>query len=299
MPRKLIETLRKHKNSARSVQQSVLITCFGMSEERRFIEDLTGMAGLTALAIEYRPYGHSNVDKLNEILSYYKRLFLSHKRLDSLTINMLCDNYHRGNDVFQLEPYELLPPIQELSLTSYAFAYSWRGLHINLDVRFLQRLTLDKCKRLDFLFHEFRIRNAQLIVLKIRYPVWREGSANRERQRAIFQRFLDTQGCLEVLELDSLGYSSSILSTLIHEGNGNDIQSIHLRDLDNQVRTSTRDFRSGRAPVFKSLCANDIRQFRLHCPGLELLSIDVAGDDFNDPVIAHVKDPSTPLILCI
>ena len=288
MPQKLSETLWTHKNRDAPIQQSILVTCFGLSEERRFIENLTRTANLGALSIEYRPYSGTKMEKLNEVLVYHRRLFLDHSRLYSLNIDMTCDNHHRGNDVFQLDPCEMLPSIRTLSLTSYAFEYSWRGLHVNTDVRSLQNLTLDKCKRLDFLFHEFRIRNAQLVALKIRYPIWREGGINRDRQFSIFQRFLDEQQCLETLELLSLGFSSSILSTLIYQGHGKKIHAIHLKDLDSQVRTSTRDVISIRAAVFKSLSANDIRQFRLHCPELRALSIDLAGADFSVVSMLHI-----------
>ena len=208
MPPKLLETLHTRASIGYTLNQDVRVTCFGLSEEHKFINALSERFELRSLTFEYRPYAHVNVDKLNEILSCCKTLLLGSPKLVSLSVEMACDNHHRGNDVLQLQPFEKLPSIQNLSLTSCAFTSSWRGLHVNLDVFFLQSLSLDKCRRIDILFHELRIRNAHLKALTVRLPIWRKGASNRERQRSIFKRFLDEQQYLEVLELDSLGASS-------------------------------------------------------------------------------------------
>ena len=215
MPPKLLEALRARANLGCAIKQDVRVTCFGLSEECKFIDALSERFELTSLTFDYRPYGHLSVDRVNDILSRCKRLFLGNTKLNSLNIDMICDNHHKANDVLQLEPFQVLPSVQDLSLTSYAFSSSWRGLQVNLDVPVLQTLSLHKCRRIDILFHELRIRNARLKALTVRLPIWRECLASRERQQGIFQRFLDEQECLELLELNSLGASSPKLPNLL------------------------------------------------------------------------------------
>ena len=281
MPRKLIDMLHSHKNAGK-LKQRILVTTFGMSEERSFIENLSHKAGINVLAIEYQPNPYTDSNKLTELLYYHRRLFLDHPKMDSLSIDMVSQPYGQNGDIFQMQPFERLPPINKLSLASYTFNSQGSGLHVNLQISALTSLTLDKCRRMDYLFHEFSLRNAALKELKICRPIWREGAPNREHQRAIFQHFLDRQNRLEVLELQSFGFSSSILSMLIHEeGRSAHIRSISLCDLDHQLRTSTRDHCWGRSAAFKSLCAEDIRQFRQRCPKLTDLQFDLAMDDFH------------------
>lgn len=283
MPGKLIDMLQSHQNAGK-LKQDVLVTIFGMNEERSFIEHLLQKSGIKTLAIEYRPHPHAHHNKLNELLYYHKRLFLDHPDVESLSIDMVSERYSQSRDVFQMQPFENLPRLKSLCLTSYAFEHQGSGLHVNVQASLLTRLTLDKCRRLDFLWHEFSLRNAALKELKIRRPIWREAPHHRERQRSIFQQFLDEQKHLEVLELVSFGFSSSILSALVHEGRSAQITSISLCDLDHQLRTATRDLQWGRAVAFKSLCAEDISQFRQRCPKLTDLHFDLAMDEFN-PVI--------------
>ena len=276
MPLCLLEQLQKQK---RVLHQAILVTCWGMNEDRRFISDLTKKAKVTSIAIEFRPRQNVDTNRLNEITVYYRRLFLDHPALLSLSIDMTHNAEHGVNDLIQMQPSEVLPPIKYLSLRAYRFEYAWQGLHVNLNVRFLQCLTLDSCRRLDFLFFELRIRNAKLKELRLHRPIWREGAPNRERQRSIFQRFLDEQISLEVLELESIGFSNSVLYRIIHGEHGPKLKAIKLMDLDHQLRTTTLDHTLGRITEFKSLSHEDIRDFRLRCPELTTLHFDLLGWD--------------------
>ncbi|KAL9102052.1 MAG: hypothetical protein Q9163_002760 [Psora crenata] len=251
-----------------------------MNEERRFIDDLSRKARLISLAIEYRPRRNVDVNRLNEITIHHRRLFLDHPYLATLAINMANNSEGGVNDIIQMQPVEVLPPISSLSLQAYRFEYASQGLHVNLNVRYLQRLTLDRCRRLDFLFYELRIRNAKLTELKLRQPIWREGAQSRGRQRFIFRSFLDQQVSLEVLELESIGFSRSVLHSLVHEGHLRALKALKLQDLDHELRTATSGITSGRAAEFKSLSHEDIHEFRLRCLELTTFHVDLAGWDF-------------------
>ncbi|KAL9128286.1 MAG: hypothetical protein Q9217_003017 [Psora testacea] len=293
MPSPLLDLLQKHQ---RVIHQETLVTCWGMNEDRRFISDLSMKANLKSLAIEYRPRRNVNLNRLNEITTHHRRLFLDHPALKSLSIDMSYNVEDGVHDITQMRHMEVLPPITFLSLKSYRFEYAWQGLHINLDVRFLQCLTLDSCRRLEFLFYELRIRKAKLMELRLYRPIWREGTLSRERQRSIFQRFLDEQTSLIVLELESIGFSNSILHRPIHGVHCSKLKSLKLQDLDHQLRTTTSGLTTGRAAEFKSLSHEDIREFRLYCPELTTLHVDLAGWDF-DPTSIAVKEISQYALL--
>ena len=262
-------------------RQAIQVTCWGLNEDRRFIDDLSRKAELTSLTIEYRPRRNININRLNEITIYHRRLFLDHPYLKSLSIDMTHNAEGSVNDIVQMQPEEILPPIKSLSLRAYRFERAWQGLHVNLNVRFLQTLTLDSCRRLDFLFDELRVRKARLKGLMLRRPIWREGASSRERQRSSFQCFLDEQVFLEVLELESIGFSYSILHKLVRGEHEQKLKALQFRDLDHQLRTTTSDLTLGRTVDFKSISQQDLFYFRLRCLELTSLQIDPAGWDFD------------------
>ena len=252
-----------------------------MNEEKIFVKGLSRKAQLTSLGIEFRPRPNVDANRLADITATHKQLLLDHPGLKSLSIDMTNNLHHNYVNIAQLQPTERMPPIQFLSLTACHFHFGWQGLPINLEICFLQRLHLNKCKRLDVLFYHLRIRNAKLRELRLRLPIWREGAQTRDRQRSIFQRFLDSQTHLQILELDSLGFSDGILGRRIRDEPGEHLKVLELRDLDHQLRSTTKDFTLGRAAAFKSLAADDVRNFRLYCPALDTLHFDLWAWDFD------------------
>ena len=150
---------------------------------------------------------------------------------------------------------------------------------MNVNCGCLKSLLLEHCRRLEFLFNQLQLRGANLKELRIRSPVWREDSSSRRHQREIFQEFLDSQKGLEILELKSLGFSSSILSTIVNEGDCAKLRVLELQDLDHQLRTTTRCPQVARLNAFKSVGADDIRMFWLRCPVLSKFQIDLTLRD--------------------
>lgn len=233
----------------------------------------------TTLKVVYRPYRYVKVEQLHDILSSQKQLLLRQSNLKHLEINMQNEYSRVHQDVYQLRPTELLPPIERLSLYGYTFRYAWIGLHMNVNCGCLRSLLLENCRRLEFLFNQLQLRGANLKELRIRCPIWREGSSSRRHQRDIFQAFLDSQKGLEILELKSFGFSSSILSSLVNDGHCAKLGVLELQDLDHQLRTTTKCPQVGRSNAFKSVGAEDIRMFWLRCPILSKFQIDLTLED--------------------
>lgn len=250
-----------------------------MIEDRRFADDLLRDFRFTTLNVIYRPYRYAKVEQLLDVLRSQKQLLLKQSNLKYLEINMQNEYSRLHQDVYQLQPTELLPPIERLSLYGYTFRYAWTGLHMNVNCGCLRSLLLEHCRRLEFLFNQLQLRGANLKELRIRSPIWREDSSSRKHQREIFQEFLDSQKGLEILELKSLGFSSSILSTIVNEGDCAKLRVLELQDLDHQLRTTTKSPEVARLNAFKSVGAEDIRMFWLRCPILSTFQIDLALRD--------------------
>ena len=200
-------------------------------------------------------------------------LLLSHHGLRSLKLIGKDENRPLSVDGFHFRVSDLLPSIKEISLSNCVFNSRKHGLHINLDVANIQILTLDRCTRIDFLVSSFTLRGARLKEICIRFPIWREGEVNREKQHRTLRRFLGEQDRLEALELVAIGMPWQ--SLYLHAN----LKKLLIRDVEHQIRTTTPHDSFGRALAFKPEKASYTGYIAITCPKLEHLQMDLTLDN--------------------
>lgn len=142
MPQALIVALYNHP---RLSNRAALFTCWGLKEERQYLQNLEAAPSLSELAIDFRQRQYVKAEQLAEPMFYQKKLLLRQQKMKSLTFCIRHEAEGRFVDQIDIDPQEWLPCIERLSLECYRFDSDRRGVQFHLSVHNLRSLTLIAC----------------------------------------------------------------------------------------------------------------------------------------------------------
>lgn len=145
MPKSLLDALHNHTKLS---NRTALFTCWGLNEERQYLENLGTAVNLSELVIDFRPRHHVTSERLAELTFYQTQLLFRQQSLKSLTIKYRYDGIGPSIDQIHMDRQEQLPSIERLSLERYCFGLDNRGIQSHMSARSLRSLTLVACKKL-------------------------------------------------------------------------------------------------------------------------------------------------------
>ncbi len=265
MPKSLLEALHNHPKLP---CRSALFACWGLNEERQYLEDLGTTPYLAELVIDFRPRRHVTAELLAELTFYQKQLLLKQQNLKSLTIKFRYEDARMYLDQIRIDQQEQLPSIERLSLERYFFIRDGSGIQFHIKAQSLWSLTLIACTHWELLLGIPDMKLSQLI---IRAPRWKTNPWSAVPERITLQSFLCRDHDFEELELDSLGISHAIIGAIVKK-NGSTIRKLRIHNFEHAVR-----HRTGHQPVpqFKSVPTQIIRNICFYCPHLRSLELDL------------------------
>lgn len=269
MPKSLLQALHNHP---KLFDRAALFTCWGLNEERQYLENLGTAPNLSELVIDFRPRLYVTAERLAELIFYQKQLLLKQQNLKSLTIKYKSDSAHRYSNQIQMDRQERLPSIERLSLERHFFMKDNSGIQFHMNAQSLRSLTLVACVNWHRLLG---IPNMKLSQLIIRAPRWKMDPWSAVPERIILQSFLCKDHDFEELELDSLGISHAIIGAIVKR-NGSTIRKLRIRNFEHAVIPW-----GGNQPVLqlKSIPSQIIRNICSFCPHLRSLELDLAETD--------------------
>lgn len=268
MPKSLLEALNNHPKLS---NQAALFTCWGLNEERQYLESLGTAANLSDLVIDFRPRLRVPLGRLGELMFYQKQLLLRQQNLKSLTIKYRYNNCVMLIAQIVMDGQERLPSIERLSLERYSFSLDNGGIQFHMNAPSLRSLTLVACRNWHLLLGIPEMKLSQLIILG---PKWKMDPWSAVPERIVLQSFLCKGHDFEQLELESLGISHAIIGVII-KSNGSAIRKLRIHNFEHAVLLG------GAQPVpqFKSLPSHIILSICKHCPHLRSLELDLTETD--------------------
>ena len=269
MPKSLLEALHNHP---KLFDRAALFTCWGLNEEREYLENLGTAPNLSELVIDFRPRRYVTAERIAELIFYQKQLLLKQQNLKSLTIKYRSDYARPYFDQIRMDRQERLPSIERLSLERYFFNLDNSGIQFHMDAQSLRSLTLVACVSWHLLVG---MRNMKLSQLIIRAPWWKMDPGSAATERIILQCFLCKDHDFEELELDSLGISHAIIGAIVRRS-GSAIRKLRIHNFEHAVYLG-----GGNQPVpqLKSIPSQIIRNICSYCPHLRSLELDLAETD--------------------
>ena len=278
MPKSMLKALQNH---SRLSNQAALFTCWGLNEDRQYLETLATAANLSELTIVFRPRQHVTSERLAELIIYQKQLLLRQENLKTLAIKYRYE--HGGPFIHQIhmDRQERLPSIERLSLERYHFSLDNRGLQFHLNTQSLRSLTLVACRDWHLLL---QLPDMKLSQLAIRKLWWRTDPWSAVSERMILQSFLCRGHDFEELELESLGLSHAMIRTVV-KNTGATVRKLRIHNFEHAaIPLSTNQ----PVPLFKSVPAHIILSLANYCSHLHSLELDLAETD-----ITGVSEPSS------
>lgn len=284
MPKALLEALHNHPKLSNRV---ALFACWGLKEERQYLEDLGTTLNFSELVIDFRPRGYVAAERLAELVHYQKHLILGQTTLKSLTIKNRYPNARPLIEPIQVEQDERLPSVQRLSLEHYQFTRDIRGLQFHIDVQSLRSLVLVACANWHLLLEIPHFKLSQLIIRRARR---RTVSGLAVSEKIILQSFLCGGHGFEELELESLGIFNTTIDDTVKSNSGSTIRKLRLHNLEHYVFTRGTNqpvprLRSTPFPTILNICR--------YCTHLQSLELDLTETD----IISVSEDfPQTRII---
>ncbi|KAL9075730.1 MAG: hypothetical protein Q9161_001482 [Pseudevernia consocians] len=142
MPKSLLDALHNHP---KLFDRAALFTCWGLNEEREYLENLGTAPNLSELVIDFRPRRYVTAERIAELIFYQKQLLLKQQNLKSLTIKYRSDYARPYFDQIRMDRQERVPSIERLSLERYFFNLDNSGIQFHMDAQSLRSLTLVAC----------------------------------------------------------------------------------------------------------------------------------------------------------
>ena len=209
MPKSLLDALHNHTKLS---NRTAFFTCWGLNEERQYVENLGTAVNLSELVIDFSPRHHVTSERLAELTFYQTQLLFRQQALKSLTIDYRYDGIGPSIDQIHMDRQEQLPSIERLSLEHYCVGLDNRGIQLHMSARSLRSLTLVACKNWHLLLGIPEIKLSQLI---IRCPKWKMDPWSAVPERIVLQSFLCKDHNFEELELESLGLSHAMIGVIV------------------------------------------------------------------------------------
>lgn len=281
MPDYLLEVVDNHP---KLTNRAALFTCWGLHEDRQYVESLMTTASLSELVIDLRPHCSVNWKRLIELMYYQAQLIVKQQTLKSLTIKYKPGNTRPFICHIQMEPGERLLSIERLSLEHYVFGLDNSEIQCHMNGQHLRSLILVACINPQILLASVQMKLSQLI---IRGPMW-----NRSAWLALpdgwqLESFLCKGHGLQELELESLGISYEIVRPIV-QINGATIRKLRFHNFEHAVLLP-----GSRQPIllFKSIPSHIIHSIWSFCPHLQSLELDLDETDITRVSEAHRLSP--------
>lgn len=269
MPISLLKALHNHSKLS---NRGALFTCWGLNEDRQYLENLGTAANLSEFVIDFRPRHYVTAERLAELTFYQKQLLLRQKNLKSLTIKYRYEDARPFIDQIPMDGQERLPSIEWLSLERYRFGPDNNGLQFHMNVRSLRSLTLVACTDWHLFLGMPELKLSQLI---IRAPRWKVPPWPAVYERTILQAFLCKDHDFKELELESLGISYANIDMIVKR-NGGTLRKLRIHNFEHAVF-----FGSINKPVLqvRSIPSKIISSICSCCPNLRSLELDLTETD--------------------
>lgn len=268
MPKSLLEALHNHLKLS---NRAALFTCWGLNEERQYLESLGTAVDLSEIVIDFRPRRYVPLGRLAELMFYQKQLLLRQQNLKSLTIKYRYNEVGPFIDQIDMDEQERLPSIERLSLERYWFSRDNKGIPFHLNAQSLRSLTLVACTNWHLLLG---IPEMKLSQLTIRGPKWRMDPWSAVPERIVLQSFLCKGHDFEELDLESLGISHAIIGVIV-TSHGSTIRKLRIHNFEHAVLL----WGTQPVPQFKSTPSHLILSICKYCPHLRSLELDLTELD--------------------
>lgn len=283
MPKYLLEAVDNHPKLS---NRAALFTCWGLNEDRQYLENLTSTDNHSELVIDFRPRCSVTPEWLVELMSDQTQLLLRQQTLKSLTIKYNYGSTWPAIVPIGLTPEERSPSIERLSLEYHHFIPRNGETQLHINGRRLRSLILVDCTNPQRLLAGFPMKLSQLI---IRGPRWVSNALRAVSDRIQIESALCKGYGLQELELESLGISHEIIKPIV-KSNGDTIRKLRLHKFEHGILTQ-----SYRQPVlqFKSIPPHIIHSIWSFCPHLQSLELDLTETDITRVSGSHPPTPNS------
>lgn len=283
MPEYLFGVVDNHPKLS---NRAALFTCWGLNEDRQYLENLTTTANLSELIIDFRPHHSFAIKRISEVIFNQAQLILKQQVLKSLTIKYRYGSTYPFLAQILMKPGERLPSIERLSLERYNFGLTDGEIQFHMNGQHLRSLILVACMNMQILLAGVQMKLSQLI---IRGPWWKPSNLSAISDRIQIESFLCKGHSLQELELESLGISYDVVRQIV-QSNGDTIRKLRFHNFEHAILLL-----GCRQPVlqFKSIPPHIIHSIWSYCPHLQSLELDLTETDITTVSGIHPPTPNS------